>query len=164
MFILLFNYIYNERKHDFKLNVSTYVCSWTFCNYNDKHAWWSIMNNCLDGPSSDIRDIDLLIVCFLRELPVSLKNKYWYKWHTYLSTWIYFYFYITVSLKKKIPFTKTRIKLIHRIKQKIEPLMLHGSRQIGKKNTVFASSEHKDSSCIPLFNILISRIFWEIYR
>lgn len=99
MFILLFNYIYNERKHDFKLNVSTYVCLWTFCNYNDKHAWWSIMNNCLDGPSSDMRHRFVDCV-FLRELPVSLKNKYWYKWHTYLSTWIYFYFYITVSLKK----------------------------------------------------------------
>lgn len=65
---------------------------------------------------------------------------------------------------KTIPFTKTRIKLNHRIKQKIDPFMLHESRQIGKKNTVLASSKHKDSSCIPLFNILISRIFWEINR
>lgn len=70
-----------------------------------------------------------------------------------------FLYHSFLKKNETIPFTKTRIKLIHRIKQKIEPLMLHGSRQIGKKNTVFASSEHKDSSCIPLFNILISRIF-----
>lgn len=86
---------------------------------------------------------------------------------THLSIHMDLFLFLYHSFLKKnktIPFTKTRIKLIHRIKQKIEPLMLHGSRQIGKKNTVFASSEHKDSSCIPLFNILISRIFWEIYR
>lgn len=86
---------------------------------------------------------------------------------TYLSIHMDLFLFLYHSFLKKnktIPFTKTRIKLIHRIKQKIVPLMLHGSRQIGKKNTVFASSEHKDSSCIPLFNILISRIFWEIYR
>lgn len=86
---------------------------------------------------------------------------------THLSIHMDLFLFLYHSFLKKnktIPFTKTRIKLIHRIKQKIVPLMLHGSRQIGKKNTVFASSEHKDSSCIPLFNILISRIFWEIYR
>lgn len=86
---------------------------------------------------------------------------------THLSIHMDLFLFLYHSFLKKnktIPLTKTRIKLIHRIKQKIEPLMLHGSRQIGKKNTVFASSEHKDSSYIPLFNILISRIFWEIYR
>lgn len=86
---------------------------------------------------------------------------------THLSIHMDLFLFLYHSFLKKnktIPFTKTRIKLIHRIKQKIEPLMLHGSRQIGKKNTVLASSEHKDSSCIPLFNILISGIFWEIYR
>lgn len=86
---------------------------------------------------------------------------------THLSIHMDLFLFLYHSFLKKnktIPLTKTRIKLIHRIKQKIEPLMLHGSRQIGKKNTVFASSEHKDSSYILLFNILISRIFWEIYR
>lgn len=86
---------------------------------------------------------------------------------THLSIHMDLFLFLYHSFFKKnktIPFTKTRIKLNHRIKQKINPFMLHGSRQIGKKNTVLASSKHKDSSCIPLFNILISRIFWEIYR
>lgn len=64
MFIFLFNYIYYERKYDFKFNVLIYVCLWIFCNYNDKYVWWSIMNNCFDGFSSDKWDMDLLIVCF----------------------------------------------------------------------------------------------------
>lgn len=86
---------------------------------------------------------------------------------THLSIHMDLFLFLYHSFLKKnktIPFTKTRIKLNHRIKQKIDPFMLHGSRQIGKKNTVLASSKHKDSSCIPLFNILISRIFWEINR
>lgn len=86
---------------------------------------------------------------------------------THLSIHMDLFLFLYHSFFKKnktIPFTKTRIILNHRIKQKIDQLMLHGSRQIGKKNTVLASSKHKDSSCIPLFNILISRIFWEIYR
>lgn len=86
---------------------------------------------------------------------------------THLSIHMDLFLFLYHSFLKKnktIPFTKTRIILNHRIKQKIDQLMLHGSRQIGKKNTVLASSKHKDSSCIPLFNILISRIFWEIYR
>lgn len=86
---------------------------------------------------------------------------------THLSIHMDLFLFLYHSFFKKnktIPFTKTRINLNHRIKQKIDPFMLHGSRQIGKKNTVLASSKHKDSSCIPLFNILISRIFWEINR
>lgn len=58
---------------------------------------------------------------------------------THLSIHMDLFLFLYHSFLKKnktIPFTKTRIKLIHRIKQKIEPLMLHGSRQIGKKNTV----------------------------
>lgn len=55
---------------------------------------------------------------------------------TQLSIHMDLFLFLYHSFLKKKSFTKTRIKLIHRIKQKIEPLMLHGSRQIGKKNTV----------------------------
>lgn len=164
MFILLFNYIYYERKHDFKLNVSTYVCSWTFCNYSDKHAWWSIVNNCLDGPSSDIWDIDLLIVCFWGNCQYPLKTNI-----DTSDTLIYPHGFIFIIIsqflkKKKYRLQRPVLNWFTESNKKLNRWCCMGVDKIGKKNTVFASSEHKDSSCIPLFNILISRIFWEIYR
>lgn len=165
MFILLFNYIYYERKHDFKLNVSTYVCSWTFCitmiSMLDEALWIIVLMDLVVTYETSI-----CWLCVFEGIASILKKQILIQ-VTHLSIHMDLFLFLYHSFFKKnktIPFTKTRIKLNHRIKQKIDPFMLHGSRQIGKKNTVLASSKHKDSSCIPLFNILISRIFWEINR
>lgn len=124
MFILLFNYIYYERKHDFKL----------MCQHMFVHEHSAItMISMLDEALWIIVLMDLVVtyetsICWLCvfEGIASILKKQILIQVTHLSIHMDLFLFLYHSFFKKnktIPFTKTRIKLNHRIKQKIDPFM-----------------------------------------